>query len=568
MDNVYTDIGKTGSSFYKKPKALGLEIFLHMLSGNMRLPAKGRKYIFYMYLMLFGSCTREMVPLLLEAAGRAVSDAPPLSAHACGGACIGSKAVDDFISYRLRKGSIIKTVIRKRILYSLSPAGGRELSEFLSSSYAASYIGRQYAGWYPGESCKTVKNHSVHSSTVGIAFLHMAGRCRIGVGDFALNTPIDHHGSIRGETFDQAPNRFRSDARLLISSPCRLEFFFENDMGTERMEAVGAKMERYFALIFSKERSLDNSCVHFTIGDYHEKGIKQGIRIPGRNKLQVYRSCVSVLLSAAGMAGVNCPSDAGSVIALLNRANEDHGTEEGNILPEIIEYLSGVRGICPASTDIYSYFDRARLLKMAPAGRAARSETQEKGAGRAYLARREKIFDWCRDAPDISMLVKRGLRITASDNCSDGTDFIHSYPSLSAYGVRVYEKPVREHILSYAYRGKYTDISGNNPYSDDAAAYGNIRFFQAGGTFYPFANCRVLHDEKGSFMYSFENISDDISARMRIERYFNDGAPDIPFLRIYIVYSGDAYSLEYIGFLKSGYSSVLDGREDISLLEI
>ena len=35
----------------------------------------------------------------------------------------------------------------------------------------------------------------------GIAFLYMAGRCRIGVGDFALNTPIDRHGGIRGETF-------------------------------------------------------------------------------------------------------------------------------------------------------------------------------------------------------------------------------------------------------------------------------------------------------------------------------------------------------------------------------
>lgn len=69
-------------------------------------------------------------------------------------------------------------------------------------------------------------------------------------------------------------------------------------------------------------------------------------------------------------------------------------------------------------------------------------------------------------------------------------------------------------------------------------------------------------------MYSLENISDDISARMRIERYFYDSAPDIPFLRIYIVYSGDAYSLEYMEFLKSEYGSVLDGREDISLLEI
>lgn len=568
MDNVNTDTEKTGGGFYKKPKALGLGLFLLMLSGDIKLPAKGRKYIFYMYLMLFGSCTREMVPLLLEAAGRAVSNASPLSGHACGGVGIISKTVDDFISYRLRKGSIIKTVIRGRILYSLSSAGCRELSGFLSSPYIAPYIDGQYAGWYPGDTCKNVKNHSVHSSTVGIVFLHMAGRCRIGVGDFALNTPINPHGSIRGDTFDQSPNRFRSDARLFTISPCRLEFFFENDMGTERMDAVGVKMERYFALIFSAERSLDSSCVHFTLGDYHEDSVKQGIRIPGKNKLQVYRSCVSVLLSAAGMAGGDCPSDAGSVIALLNRVSDASGTAGNDILPEIIEYLSGVRSVCPAFTDIYSYFDRARVLKMASAGGCVPSKTHRKDTRRAYLARREKIFEWCRNAPDISMLVKRELRITASDNCSDGTDFIYSYPSLSAAGVGAYEKTVREHILSYAYRGKYTDIADSKPCRDDGAAYSNIRFFQAGSTFYPFANCRVLHSEKGSFTYSFENISDDISARMRIERYLNDGAPDIPFLRIYIVYSGDAHSLEYAGFLESGYGFILDGREDISMLAL
>ena len=53
---------------------------------------------------------------------------------------------------------------------------------------------------------------------------------------------------------------------------------------------------------------------------------------------------------------------------------------------------------------------------------------------------------------------------------------------------------------------------------------------------------------------------------MRIERYLGEGAPDIPFLRIYVVYSDDAYSLEYVEGLKSGYSSVFNGREDIYLL--
>lgn len=568
LDNVNKDVEKTGSVFYKKPQALGLELFLLMLSGSMKLPVKGKKYIFYMYLMLFGSCTREMVSLLLDAAGSALSGALPMSAYAYGGTGIGSKAVDDFISYHLRKGSIIKTVLRKRILYSLSSAGCRELSEFLSSPYAVPYIDGQCARWHPEDVFKTVKNRSVHSSTVGIVFLHMAERCHIGVGDFALNTPIDPHGSIRRETFDQTSNRFRSDARLLTSSPCRLEFFFENDMGTERIDAVGAKMERYFALIFSAERSLDSSCVHFTIGDYRKTSIKQDIRIPGRNKLQVYRSCVGVLMSAAGMSGGDCPPDAGSVIELLNRVNDASGMAGDNILPEIMEYLSCVRRICPEFTDIYSYFDRGRILTAASAGEGVLSKEQRKDIRRYYLARREKIFAWCRNAPDISMLVKRGIRITASDNCSDGMDFIYSYPFLSAAGVKDYEKPVREHILSYSYRGKYTDIADRRSGHDGAATYSNIRFFRAGGTYYPFANCRVLHDEKDSFMYSFENISDDISARMRIERYFNDSAPGIPFLRIYIIYSGDAYSLEYIGFLKSEYGSVLDGREDISLLEI
>ncbi len=344
LDSVNINTEKTGKGLFKKPRALGMELFWLMISGNIKLPAKGRKYIFYMYLMLFGSCTREMVPLLLEAAGRAVSNSSLMSVYACGGMGIGSKAVDDFISYRLRKGSIIKTVIKGWILYSLSSVGYRELSGFLSSPYIMPYIDGKYSGWCQEDAFKTAKKHSVHSSTVGIAFLHMADRCHIGVRDFALDTPIDLHGSIRREAFDQSPNRFRSDAYLLTSSPCRLEFFFENDMWTERMDAVRAKMERYFAFIFSAERSLDSSCVHFTIGDYRRVGIKQDIQIPSRNKLQVYRSCVSVLLSAVGMAGGVCPSDAGSVIALLNRICDASGTAGDNILPEIIEYLSSVRG--------------------------------------------------------------------------------------------------------------------------------------------------------------------------------------------------------------------------------
>lgn len=459
--------------FYMNPKTRGLGIFLSMLSGNVKLPVKGRKYIFYMFLMLFGSCTREMVPLLLEMADRAISHAAR-KLYICGDEGVRSRTVDDFISYRLRKGSIIRAVIKGRILYSLSPAGYRELSEFLSLPLMEIHTGRQGA-WHQEDMSRAAKNYSVHSSTVGIVFLQMAGKCRISVGDFSLNTPVDLHGSIRGKSFDQSPNRFRSDAHLLISRPYGIEFFFENDMGTERGAAVVAKMERYFTFIFSAERSLDSSCVHFTIGDYH--GYGEGVR-PGR---------------------------------------------------------SG------------------------------------KDTRRAYSARREKIFGWCRNAPDISMLVKRGLRITAGDNCSDGTDFIYSYPFLAMDGIGVYEQSVREHIVSYTYRGKYTDIvdsnmtDGNLCHGRDAE-YSNIRFFQAGGTFYPFANCRVLHDVKGSFTYSFENISDDISARMRIERYLGDGAPDIPFLRIYVVHSDDPYSLEYVEGLKSEYNSVFEGRDDISLL--
>lgn len=412
---------------------------------------------------------------------------------------------------------------------------------------------------------RTVKNYSVHSSTVGIVFLQMAGKCRISVGDFALDTSVGLHGSIRGKTFDQSPNRFRSDAYLLINHPCRLEFFFENDMGTERGAAVVAKMERYFTFIFSTERSFDSLCVHFTIGDYRGHEERQDIRIPGKNRMQVYRSCVSVLLTVAYMAGGACSSEVGDIIALLNRISVESSTPGEEILSEIIEYLLVVKSVCPDFTDIYSYIDRTRILKNVSAGVGVRPGILGKVTGQAYTARREKIFGWCRNAPEISMLVKRGLRITAGDNCSDGTDFIYSYPILAMDGIGAYERTVREHIESFSYRGKYTDIADSRM-TCHGAEYSNIRFFQAGGTFYPFANCRVLHDVKGSFTYSFENISDDISARMRIERYLGDGAPDIPFLRIYVVYLGDVYSLEYVEGLKSGYSSVFDGREDISLL--
>lgn len=549
--------------FYMNPKTCGLGIFLSMLSGNVKLPMKGRKYIFYMYLMLFGSCTREMVPLLLEMADRAISHAAR-KLYICGDEGVRSRTVDDFISYRLRKGSIIRIVIRGRILYSLSTAGYRELSEFLSSPLMEFHTGRQGV-WNQEDMHRAAKNYSVHSSTVGIVFLQMAEKCRIGIADFALDTPVGVHGSIRGKTFDQSPNRFRSDAHLMISRPCGIEFFFENDMGTERSAAVAAKMERYFTFIFSVERRLDSSCVHFTIGDYHGHRKRQDIRIPGKNRMQVYRSCVSVLLSAAHMAGGDCPSEAGDVIALLNKISAESGTPGDGILSEIVEYLLAIRSACPEFTDIYSCFDRARILKTISAGESVRPGTRGKATGRAYLARREKIFGWCRNAPDISMLVKRGLRITAGDNCSDGMDFIYSYPFLAMDGIAAYEQSVREHIESYSYRGKYTDIADSMMNVHDVE-YFNICFFQAGGTFYPFANCRVLHDVKGSFTYSFENISDDISARMRIERYLGDGAPDIPFLRIYVVYSGDVYSLEYVESLKSGYSSVFAGREDILLL--
>lgn len=556
-------MAETGD-FYMNSKTRGLGIFLSMLSGNVKLPMKGRKYVFYMYLMLFGSCTREMVPILL---GMADTAAPRASWKLCicGDEDVCGRTVDDFISYRLRKGSIIRTVIKGRILYSLSSAGYRELSEFLSSPRMEFYTGGQCA--WQKDMASSVKNYSVHSSTVGIVFLQMAGKCCIGVGDFALNTPVDLHGSIRGKTFDQSSNRFRSDAHLLINRPCRLEFFFENDMGTERGAAVVAKMERYFTFIFSAERSLDSSCVHFTIGDYHGHEKRQYIRIPDKNKMQMYRSCVSVLLSVAHMAGGDCPSEAGDVIALLNRISAGSGTPGDRILNEIMEYLLAVRSVCTGFTDIYSYFDRTRILKTVSAWEGVRPGMPEKGAGRAYYARREKIFGWCRNAPDISMLVKRGIRITASDNCSDGTDFIYSYPFLAMDGIGAYERSVREHIASYTYRGKFTDIADSMMNVHDVE-YSNIRFFQAGGTFYPFANCRVLHDVKGSFTYSFENISDDISARMRIERYLGDGAPDIPFLRIYVVYSDDAYSLEYVEGLKSEYSFAFDGRENISLLEL
>ena len=60
------------------------------------------------------------------------------------------------------------------------------------------HTGRQGA-WYQEDMSRTAKNYSVHSSTVGIVFLKMAGKCRIGVGDFALDMPIGLHDSIRGK---------------------------------------------------------------------------------------------------------------------------------------------------------------------------------------------------------------------------------------------------------------------------------------------------------------------------------------------------------------------------------
>ncbi len=63
--------------------------------------------------------------------------------------------------------------------------------------------------------------------------------------------------------------------------------------------------------------------------------------------MQVYRSCVSVLLSAAHVAGGDCPSEFRDVIALFNRIIAGSDTLGKEILSEITEYLLAVRSICP-----------------------------------------------------------------------------------------------------------------------------------------------------------------------------------------------------------------------------
>ncbi len=135
---------------------------------------------FYMYLMLFGSCTREMVPLLLG--WRTGQYRMQHEIYVSVGMRVSAAGQwMTFISYRIRKGSIMRTVIKGRILYSLSSAGYRELSEFLSSPLMEYHTGRQGA-WHQEDMSRTAKNYSVHSSTVGIVFpqdgWEMPYRCR------------------------------------------------------------------------------------------------------------------------------------------------------------------------------------------------------------------------------------------------------------------------------------------------------------------------------------------------------------------------------------------------------
>lgn len=543
------------SCICKNPQAQSIEIFFQMLSGRMNLSVKARKYIFYMYLLLFGSCTREMVPLLLGSADQSVLR---LSSN---GKCnyIDAKAIDNFISNRLKCKEILKITIKNRILYKLTPNGYKNLSKFLSSQKMTEGIDASYLKWCVTDACNLVCKNSVHSSVAGIIFIHIAFKCSLAVSDFRLNTPLDQHGNIRTGLFDQSLNRFRSDAYLLIYRPCMQEFFFENDMGTERVDAITAKLERYFALIFSAERDLCSSCIHFTIGDYHVNKEHTDLHIPSKYTLQIYKACVNVLLATAGVRE-NIPVKPDKIIELINEVSANSGTVQCNILTEIKKYVSEISSICPELADVYSCFDKTRILKAVSYYKKHDCGVYHLNSYSSYLKRREKIFEYCRTVPDMSMLVKRGLRITSSDNCSNATDFMLSYPNLNHEIVNEYMKFIDNHIQEFSYRGKYTDIrDDNNPinktkFQGSLGEYENIIFFQTDNTFYPFANCYSLHHYKGSFKYSFENISNDISARMRIERYLNDGAPVIPFLQIFIVYSDDIYSLKYVDYLKENYS--------------
>ncbi len=436
------------------PQTQSIEIFSLMLSGEIKLSVKARKYVFYMYLLLFGSCTREMVPLLLGAADK--------SNHSSG--CkinyTDAKMTDNFISNRLKSKDILRMTVKNRILYKLTPKGYKELSNFLSGQQKVEGMGSTYIKWCDTDACGVICKNSVHSSAVGIIFIHIALRCSFTATDFKLNTPLDQHGNIRTGMFDQSKNRFRSDAYLKLCQPCRQEFFFENDMGTEREDAVAAKLERYAALIFSAERDLCRTSVHFTVGDYHTNKGYMNLRTPSKYTMQVYRSCVNVLLAAAG-----------------------------------------INTNMPVSTD-------------------------------------------------------------------KTTDFLLSYPNLRHGGINAYMKLIEKHIHGFSYRGKYTEIHDSDLITEriiqsSLKEYDNICFFQAGVTYYPFANCYSLHHNKGSFRYSFENISNDISARMRIERYLNDGAPDIPFLQIFVVYSDDIYSLKYVESLKTDYGIPADRQTNI-----
>lgn len=283
--------------------------------------------------------------------------------------------------------------------------------------------------------------------------------------------------------------------------------------------------------------------------------------------MQVYRACVNVLFAAVGINN-NMPVGPDKTIELINNINGNSGASQCSILAEIKKYVSEVNSMCPDLTDVYSCFDRTRILSESLYSKNKDCILYHINPDISYLKRREKIFEWCRNVPNILMLVKRGLRITSSDNYSNGTDFMLSYPNLRHGGIITYMKLIERHICEFSYRGKYTDIHDDDQINkkiiqSSLEEYENISFFQADNTFYSFANCYILHHNKGSFRYSFENISNDISARIRIERYLNDGAPLIPFLQIFVVYSDDIYSLKYIESLKANYSILAHRQTNI-----
>lgn len=528
-----------------------INIFNRMLTGDIEIPYKGIKYILYQHLIIWGCATREITGLLLQLSYNMLCarrpDRTPRTLNA--------KILNDFISYQLKTGNISRESVKGTNLYSITSKGIQELAAFHESNEK---ISREYICLLKHFLIRKNDNHSIHSANISLIFLHMAFGIRCSIDSFCLNTPVNANGRLLTSSFSQNRNHFKADAHLICGRPVPINMFFENDMGTEQQGTIIDKLNRYYALAFSDETALNRTCLHFTVGKYSgltTDATASAYPLPGKYTLEQYRNMLDTMVCTASYFLENsehenlisyCPD----AVIRCGESFIENLSFCSRTFENMISYFKNMYEMLPDTKDVRRFLSPDRLPHIS----CRQPGIDMDRHGSAYLQRREKIFKWA-ETSNISGLILKGLKLTASDNDCDGTDFFRCYPCLS-------RSPEKSHLKAVCeYRKNSPDLSrfaGTEEVASSNCEYDNMRFFKYRGGSFPLANCCQTEINGREMLFCFEHISDDYSARVRIENYLKLGAPTKKNMLLYICYDDDIFSLKYVEKLKGLYSDMLN----------